>query len=76
MNLKTGAIETIYANKFGSLRRFSEQELVDCDTNNWACDGGYPTNSFYRAYLTGLVEEAYYPYKAKVFILHFYCFYN
>ncbi len=66
---KTGAIETIYANKFGSLRRFSEQELVDCDTNNWACDGGYPINSFYYAYKNGLVEEAFYPYKNIVLLI-------
>lgn len=64
--MKTGAVETIFANKFGTLRRFSEQELVDCDKNNWGCDGGYPTNSLYYAYKNGLVEESIYPYKTIV----------
>ncbi len=61
-------METIYAHKFGAMKRFSEQDLVDCDTNNWGCVGGYPSSGFLYAYKTGLAEEASFPYKAAVLL--------
>lgn len=35
-----GNLEGVYKIKYGRLLRFSEQQLVDCDTPDNGCDGG------------------------------------
>jgi len=47
----TGALEGAYYNKYGSLKAFSEQNLVDCDTRSnggkdHGCNGGLMDNAF------------------------------
>ncbi|CAN6443751.1 unnamed protein product [Victoria cruziana] len=42
----TGAMESINAITTGNLISLSEQELIDCDTTNYGCDGGYMDYAF------------------------------
>lgn len=42
----TGALEGAYQRKFGSLKSFSEQQLVSCDDSDSGCNGGLMENAF------------------------------
>lgn len=59
----TGAMEGINALKTGDLISLSEQELVDCDTTNDGCDGGYMDYAFEWVINNGgIASEEDYPY--------------
>lgn len=52
----------------GQLISLSPQQLVDCDTTNLGCDGGYPFAAMqYIAHLGGLLSWDTYPYKRIVY---------
>jgi C1A family cysteine protease len=64
----TGALESAYKNKYGTLKSFSEQHLVDCDTRSnggtdMGCNGGLMDSAFtWTKKNGGLASEADYAY--------------
>lgn len=52
----TGNIEGLHAIKTGQLESYSEQELVDCDTEDKGCQGGMPDNAYKWVLLHFLVK--------------------
>ncbi|CAG7873169.1 unnamed protein product [Brassica rapa] len=59
------AIEGVAQIKKGKLISLSEQELVDCDTNDGGCMGGLMDTAFnYTITIGGLTSESNYPYKS------------
>ncbi len=59
----TGALESAYFNKYGSLKSFSEQHLVSCDTTDLGCNGGWMDDAFTWVKKNGgICYEGDYPY--------------
>lgn len=59
-------MEGQYKRKTGTLLSFSDQQLVDCDTENFGCDGGWMESAYESAIRMGGFElEADYPYTSS-----------
>jgi len=59
----TGSLEGAYYLKYKTLKSFSEQELVSCDTTDHGCNGGWMDTAFEWVMSNkGLASEADYPY--------------
>ena len=66
----TGAVEGITAITDNTLVNASEQELIDCSTQNNGCDGGIMDKGFEYVINNGLCSEDSYPYKARDGMCH------
>lgn len=53
----TGALEGAYFIKNKNLKSFSEQNLVDCDSNDYGCGGGLMDNAFAWIQENGGIEQ-------------------
>ncbi|KAL6050146.1 E3 ubiquitin-protein ligase HTD1 [Balamuthia mandrillaris] len=62
----TETIESAWYLAGNSLPVLSEQQIVDCDTTDQGCNGGYPTSAYdYIMNAGGLEAEKQYPYEAR-----------
>jgi len=61
----TGAVEGFYAINTGTLRSFSEQQIIDCSTNAGCNGGSVPTSLQYIMAQNGIALESQYPYTAR-----------
>jgi len=62
----TGALEGAYYLKYKTLKSFSEQNLVSCDTTDYGCNGGWMDTAFSWVKTNGgLASEADYPYTSS-----------
>lgn len=61
----TAALESHLAIKTQKHQLFSEQQLLDCVTNNYGCTGGYLDTAYQYMGWYGQVNEGAYPYTAK-----------
>lgn len=59
-----GTVEALRAKDTGVKRYLSPQQLVDCDTKEKGCKGGWPSIAYNYAANNGLVLEDDYPYQA------------
>lgn len=62
----TATVEGAYCSGSDELLSFSEQELVDCVTLSFGCDGGNPTTAFRYLQSHSEMLEAAYPYTSGV----------
>jgi C1A family cysteine protease len=58
-----GIIESYLIIQGKGITDLSEQQLVDCETNSFGCNGGYHHTAFEYANKFGIVAESKYPYK-------------
>jgi len=59
------ALEGAYFLEHSHLHSFSEKQIVDCDTSNDGCDGGWPIDALKYVQKKGIEEEQTYPYHAS-----------
>jgi C1A family cysteine protease len=60
----TGSVEGAYQIATGTLKSFSEQQLVSCDKVDDGCQGGLMDNAFKYIEENGICTEESYPYKS------------
>ncbi|KAF8092039.1 hypothetical protein N665_0427s0018 [Sinapis alba] len=59
-----GAVEAAHRKRYGIRVSLSEQQLLDCSTNNNGCDGGFAAKAFQYIKERGLIFRAVYPYES------------
>jgi len=58
-----GSMEGQHAKQTNELLSLSESQIVDCDTKDSGCNGGWMDNAFMYAIKNGMETESEYPYK-------------
>ena len=58
-----GNLESLYAVNKGTLKTFSKQMLVDCDTSDSGCNGGLMEYTYTWIQKNGIMLDSDYPYK-------------
>lgn len=58
----TAALESLKFINTGVLGNLSEQQLIDCDTNDYGCDGGFAEGAFNYVASNGIMSYNDYPY--------------
>jgi cathepsin F len=56
-------LEGVYFIKYGTLPKYSEQQLIDCDPTNSGCGGGIMGNAYDYISQNGIQSEIAYPYQ-------------
>ena len=62
------AIETCFKKKTGVFGDYSEQQLVDCVTQDYGCNGGLPEDGIewaIRHHSVAMAAESAYPYRHR-----------
>ena len=59
------AVESANAIKNGKLQSLSDQQLVDCDTICYGCEGGWTYAAYEYLLMNNLETESAYPYTGK-----------
>lgn len=60
-----GSVESQHFIKTGKLLNLSEQQLVDCSSQNFGCNGGFSRAAFSYLAQNDISESTNYPYKGK-----------
>jgi len=61
----TETLESVCCIAGYAVDEFSEQQILDCDTSDYGCNGGWPYNAYqYVINAGGIESEANYPYQA------------
>lgn len=60
-----GAVESAWSIKHNTLYNLSEQELIDCSSQNQGCEGGNMDQAFQYIINNGLCDNTSYPYVAE-----------
>lgn len=60
-----GTVEALRAKEFSIKKYLSPQQLIDCDSKDKGCKGGWPSIAYNYVANKGLVTEENYPYKAE-----------
>lgn len=55
-------LEKMYYDIYRAQVDLSQQDLVDCSTEDNGCDGGWPANTYYHVADNGIAKESDYPY--------------
>lgn len=62
----TAAVLEYQSRKAGLNHIYSEQNIVDCDSANYGCDGGWPTTAMYYVHENGISNGSTYTYDGQV----------
>lgn len=60
-----GALEGRFAMRYNRIQTLSEQQLVDCSTTSYGCQGGWPSRGLQYIRGVGSMSQSSYPYTGR-----------